>query len=275
MTDTFSWYSKKLPNVGDIVMFTTRYTNDKAYYVTLDEYQDREAFLSFSELSKKRIRKNPSSFLKKESKNCAIVSDVGDNIISLSLISVSKDQKKQHSELYGLNSKLFGLCRRLAHIQFQEKEWYDVLRNAMEKSLELGYDHPYATISDRSTLKNIENLPACYVDCILENHAKMFGMKPFSIKKRIMLITFQPDGNQVAKDEICRISHELKSEEDNYTDEQLYQDQSKINICVNPVALPVCEFSITAYQDALCKQVSDELMLKLKQSKFDIVEKVN
>lgn len=266
------WYSTE-PSVGDTVMFTTtNVTNEYGYEVLLDEYCNQKAFLPFSELSAKKIKKNPASFLKTGSKHCANVMDAGNAIHHVSLKDVTKDQKKEHSELYGHNSKLFGLCLRLSHFKFTESEWHIAFRDAMESSA----THPYLVITNRFTLRDQPDfMPKEFADVILNNHATLFGMKPFSLDKRIMLVTFDPNGNQVTKDELARIVTELKEDDSDHSDEHLYKNQVCFNLSVQPIALPTFKFTISAYLDTLCEEVYEKLLAKLKQSRFDIVNPVN
>lgn len=272
--ESTSWYSKS-PKVGDTIMFTTCDSNTLGYIVTLDEFSDHEAFLPFSELSARNIRKNPSSFLKQYSKHCGNITDIGEDMIYLSLKDVSDEQKKQHSELFSLNNKLFGLCRRLSHFDFGHQEWHNIFRTAMEQSLINKIPHPYNVISDRTILSDSKDLmPPQYINSILHNHVTLFGMKPTIIVKKFMLITFDHEGNQLCKDEINRIFHELKPIQENYDDETLYNDQDKFNITVSPIALPIFSFSVTAFHKKLVDDIVKQLEIKLKNSKFNIIHSV-
>lgn len=271
-SSTNSWYSTQ-PQIGHTVMFTTGDTNEIGYSVTMDEYSDQEAFLPFSELSARHIRKNPASFLKHHSKHCGNITDIGDGNMYISLKGVSKEQKKTHSELYGLNTKLFSLCRRLSHFDFTTDEWHKVFQTVMERSLEQNTTHPYTVITDRFGLRDTDDkfMDSRYVEVILNNHATIFGMKPYITESKLMLVTFDCDGNQLTKEEITRVLSELKPENEEYSDEILYEQQGKFNLSVAPVALPIFRFTVTAYQDTVSKAISTQLSDMLKNgSRFDI-----
>uniref|UniRef100_A0A6C0J769 S1 motif domain-containing protein n=1 Tax=viral metagenome TaxID=1070528 RepID=A0A6C0J769_9ZZZZ len=271
-----SWYNTKLIT-DDVVMFTAGSVDEYGYSILLDEYGNKEAFLPFTMLSTRKIKKNPASFLKPQSKHCGVVNEISDSNIIVSLKDISKSQKKNHSKLYNLNNKLFSLCRRLSHFKYTEENWHNVfkisLENYQQRLDELDDTvHPYNIIINRIMIEETKNLlPSDYMNVLYNNHSILFGIKPYVANATIMLITFSSTGNEVIKNEISRVQRDINSNERLYTDQELYDQQDRFNINIVPIALPNVTVTVTAYKADYCLSIQSKLLRLLKDGVCDII----
>lgn len=286
-----SWYSGS-PSVGDVLTFTVHEANDIGFKVTLDAYDNSEGFLPFSELSSKKIKKNPAAFLKAGSKHCGLVTDNSDVITYISLKDVTKEQQELETQRHCNNGRLFALCQRLSRLpghNFTESQWHHQFRRALDKYLNKSNEtvaegcdedeaedeaedetpmHPIDIISSRQNIMNNKYLPPDYHAIIANHHATLFGIKPATLTMIVTILTFDMNGNDRVKSVLSKIMSDVGT----FTDTQLYQDQSKYNLSINPVALPDFQIVITAYLESVCQNAADLITHHLHDAKFDIME---
>ena len=111
------YYNNKYPNLEELVMCTIRsYEENIGFTVTLDEYDDIEGLLVISNLSRKKLKKNPKTVCKNNSKHILLVSGIEGDNINLSKKDVNPGDMKQFSEFYGCNIKLATAMNKLSHI---------------------------------------------------------------------------------------------------------------------------------------------------------------
>lgn len=264
-----SWYLGK-PSTGDVLTFTVHEPSDIGFRVTLDAYSGTEGFLPFSELSSKKIKKNPASFLRPSHKHAGVVTDSCEAMTYISLKSVSKAQQEQETKQHANNERLFALCQRLAHLSsIAEHRWRDCFQYALDLYRKDGYTlHPFEAIVSRQVSDDDVFLPSELLDTIVSHHATLFGMKPASLVILVTILTFDMNGN----DRVKSVLSSMMSGRETRSDAQLYQSPEKYNLTINPVALPDFQIVISAYLENACQSAADYLIDRLRMAKFDIME---
>lgn len=268
------WYKGNILN-GDVVTFTTRQSDDTGFTVTLDAYSDREGYLPYSELSSKKIRKNPRSFLKEGSKGCGVVTDADGVVIFISLKDVTQSQQEEEKRMHELSGRLFSMCRKLSFIRHSPRQWHDMFVEGINNYIEDSIDeHPYTILSDRLLLrdKGEQVLLPEFLDVIRSNHCTLFGIKPFTATAKITIITFDIEGNERVKGALKSCLQRI-GQGPTLTDSQLYQNQDKFNITVQPVSLPDFQVQVTSYINSLCQEKLDSFISMLEAENFDCFRK--
>jgi translation initiation factor 2 alpha subunit (eIF-2alpha) len=262
------FYGSSRPDVGDITMCTvTQYITDSGFNVRLEEY-DLDGFLVLAELHNKKIKVPFSSFLKVGTQlPLAVISDEGSQLY-LSKKDVKPEQATECNTRFILNNKLFQLCRVLPD-PGSDQNWADLFRSVNTAGCSED-EHPMTLIQNRDfeQLQRSGLLFPC-IELISESHAKLFGIKPKSVKLEPSLYSFSIDGNSHVTAVLIGIRDRYG---DSWTDKELYDDNSKCNVSIMPIGLPKFHIKISAYLDDKCKEVMEEVKGLLQSSGLDIVQ---
>ena len=264
---TMYFYNNELPNVGDIVMCTViEYNEAGGFTVTLDEYADKEGFIPLCELSPKRIKKNPATFLKTNDKHPVIVMAITD-VVELSLKDVNEEDREQFKNKFSHTIKLYNMCQRLEHLtKTKESVWYEAFKNALSTE---GND-VFQIIHNANLLKDGQSgLPLDLEKHLLDLHVQLFGFNTHTVQKTVMIQCFRSDGNQYVKQVLGAICP--PDQKDNWTTEELSEDPSRINLSIKPIGLPKLLITATSSSVASSEQKMTETMLALQKANFNIM----
>lgn len=296
-----NWYLDA-PKMGDILSFRVKDTTDVGYNVELCAYKSQYfGFLPFSELSLKKIKKNPASFLKEGSRHCGVVTDADGYIVHLSIKHVTPEQKAEEEKMYADTEHLFSICQRLSYLEesknadLTEDAWFNVFAKALSQyrtgnsydeddsdedtdedadddtpddTVEDAATHPLNILSRRDMVNRSGVLPKQYMRIIRNNHAALFGFKPVVCTVIVTIVTFDMNGTELVKTVLNRIMEHHGGS--GGSDKELYDDQTKYNLHINPVALPEFHLEISAYLKDVCQRVADSAIAELNAVKFDI-----
>jgi translation initiation factor 2 alpha subunit (eIF-2alpha) len=264
------FYHNELPNVNDIVMCTVSEYTDAGFKVTLDEYDDAEGFIPLSELSQKRIRKNPATFLKVYDKHPVSVVSLENQVVEVSLKDVKEDNAELCRKKIANILKLYSMCQRLEHITKVEKNvWKEAFKSCISNT---GADLFDALHNEQQILEGRSGLPKHLDQLILENYTQLFGFNTTVIHKNILIQCFRSDGNQYVKNVLARICP--PEQKDNWTTEELSQDPERANISVKLIGLPKILLTVTAMKKDTANQKMTEAMNILTDAKFNILMEV-
>lgn len=262
-----NWYNYN-PELDKPIIFQAINTNENGYNCYLPEYPDINGFIIFSELSHKRIRKNVTTFLKPSRDYCGLVTSITDGVIYISLKDISDEEAKNYHIFYDHTSKLYDLTERLAHLDtnITSETWHNAFRDALDlvKKLDL---HPYEILTDRALFTTTDMLNDELKQLVMTNYTKLFGFKPITLNKDLLLVTFRFDGNQ----ELIKLLSSI-NQSDTLTNEQLYNDQLSYNLKILPMALPKFRISITAYNQSYVNDLWQKTLTQLQKSSLDIVK---
>ncbi len=103
------------PSQGDIIIATVKKITDFGAFCTLDEFQNRDAFLHVSEISPGWVR-SVRDHVKEGQKIVTLVIrvDAMKNQVDVSLKRVSEAEKKRKMEAFNLDKRAFKLLERVA-----------------------------------------------------------------------------------------------------------------------------------------------------------------
>lgn len=288
------------PEIDQVTMCTVMDCDPNiGFTIHLDEY-DMDGFLELKELSNKKIRKSVSSFLKVGTQLPLSVIDVThdeDNTrVVMSKKSVDKGSISLCKERFSLNLRLFGIGRRLSHMtDMTEDQWLDIFRSVMSPD-QTESDHPLTVLSDRSKADQLADLEG--FSHIVKHHPQLFGVKPFTTSFNFDIQSFAIDGmDRVVKallDFRCRLENpesvfcHFRPEEkqmvypnmpkyhtkakDEWTDEEMYEDPSAVNVAILPIAIPTFRFQVTAYHKEDCDKMTQWMKEHLKIQGFDYLK---
>ena len=271
------WYSKNNPNVQEIVMCTVgSFDPITGFTVTLDEYDDIVGLLTLKELNKKRIKKNLASFLKKGQRLPLIVYRDGDDdgVITLSKKAVTDDQYKGFMEYYLFTDKLYTLSMKLEHLSsIPKEEWLQQFQDLVEvflTSCEKGESlesHPYVICSKKCTVSQLE-LPEKYMTVLNSRHVNLFGIQVSNKINSFVVNTFAIEGTELVKTKLMAIIQAFQQEQ-KWTDQQLYDDNTRHNVTLVPIALPRFELHVSAYLFSEAQDISRTITSQIASAGFD------
>jgi translation initiation factor 2 alpha subunit (eIF-2alpha) len=270
----------KVPKEAAVVMSTIIGYTEAGYMVTLDAYGEQEGFIQLSELSMKRIKKNPATFLKPGDQHPTLVlsvSDVGraDNdgntakVVDLSLKDVSEAEKVKCKKEHLHTIKLYNMCQRLEHITgVSRKSWEAEFKRCISLGSE-GLDL-YEIIQDRTALERAlgsNYLSEDLLQTLLKHHTQLFGFTTYTKTKTVMIQCFRSDGNQYVKtilNGLCILTTKDWTQEEMNINTELY------NMHIRLIGLPKIQISVTAYNQARAQEIMDVAMQKLRDANFNV-----
>ena len=259
------FHNNERPGMDEVTMCTvTSYNEQTGFNVTLDEY-DLEGLIALVDLNAKKIRGPISSFLKTGEQLPLVVIDPGvDGIVYLSRKDVKADQAKLCCDRYALSCKLFNIVRRLP----ENLEFEQAFR---ELNTEDSEEHPWTLLQNREWDKL--DLSTEQIQIIESMHAKLFGIKPQSMRAKVSIYSFAYEGNAVVRDLILELQAQSQPQVDGsmsstrpseWSDEELYQDTERYNMSIQPVAIPTFQIKITAYNLERCGRALEEIKANLQ-----------
>jgi translation initiation factor 2 alpha subunit (eIF-2alpha) len=284
------------PTVNEITMCTvTAFNPDTGFDVHLDEY-NIEGFMVLKELSSKKIKKSISSFLKIGTQLPLCVLEMSDDRAIMSKKDVNSENCQDCKDRYDLNLKLFSLARRLSYTlisaqnqnidcsgeiiidlkaeKLLEDEWTALFRDLLDPEQPLD-EHIYNMLSNRNK-ESHTGLDKGRLIIIEHYHAKLFGIKPITIRADITIQVFDINGMNRVKDALLKICDKYrkpdasKDGDDIWTNDELYNNQSAVNVDILPSAIPKFHLHITSYFREQAEGVQKEIQSILEQEKFDV-----
>jgi len=263
-------YYTKAPVVNEITMCTIKDYDSSTgiYQVFLNEYGLDNGQLMTKDVSAK-IKRNmvlelgtvlPLMVLEIETKrdNC---------IIMLSKKDVSVQAADQYREYYNLNTKLFGLATRLSYMaQYSATEWHQQFVTLLAEYLdELESDdltrgdnlerHPYNLLANHEDTE----LDDDYVQVIESKHAELFGMQSFNCRNLFAIYLYSINGNEELKKALLAALEPYKTAKP-YSLAQLCEDETRCNVTLMPVALPVFELHVQSHKKDYGLAISQKIM---------------
>ena len=238
------------PEEEEITVFTIGGSNDYSYDVDLLCY-GKKATLFFSELSKKRIRKNPQSFLKKNKTYACRVLREEHGHLYVSYKQVNDEEQKKALECYHLSQKFYNLPQRLCHyddsvaLDLWQESFVDCLRDSQLAS------HPLVLISDSENFTEL-GLPEIMKNIIEANHRKLFGFEPHVCEKTITVMSFAIDGNEKVKESLRLTQPNACSKE------ELADDEQKTSLELIISALPNVTIRVSGANSGKCTERLEE-----------------
>lgn len=268
------FYATSHPSVGEVTMCTvTEYNEGAGFNVHLDEY-DLDGFIMLIELHNKKIRGPISGFLKIGTQLPLSVLDSDSDQVYLSKKDVKEDQVKQCKERYALNNRLFNLIKRLPQPAGDSHSWEEIFQELNLSMKDADEEHPWTLIQDREW--DDLDLNAQQVSILAENHAKLFGIKPQTVHVEFSVYSFAVNGNQVVQDILIKVRNLWNRVNDGNVDswshEDLYEEGSRCNLTILPVAVPKFQLKVTAYNRDRCYDVINQVKSELEQAKLDHVQ---
>lgn len=267
----------KYPSIGECVMCTvTGYKEDIGFDVRLDEY-GVPALIMAQDLSSKKIKKNVAAFLKIDEQFPVVVLHVHDNgsLITVSKKDIKATEIKSLTEYYGANQRLITAARRLSHmsadksqdLQNWEHQFRELLRTYLDDN-EKGEnmeEHPYNLLLNRETMVALPMAPA-YLDLIKERHSDLFGVQIWTERRAVTIQSYRVDGNEFVKSVFAQILAPFAKV---YSNTELYEDQTRCNVSVLPIAIPKFEIVVRCYTSALATKTMDDIVKSLEAAQFD------
>ncbi|ALU11950.1 translation initiation factor IF-2 subunit alpha [Ignicoccus islandicus DSM 13165] len=187
---------KRLPRVGELVVATVRQVFDYGAYVTLDEYNDLEAYLPWSEVASRWVR-NIRNVLRENQKIVVKVIRVNKKrgTVDVSLKKVLESEKRQKMLLYKRLKKGENLLKIVAEKTGMD---YDKLYNMLEPLIQKEFGDLLGVFED-TALKGKEILVkagipeeiASAIEEVAKTHVKI---KEAVLKGMAILQTFDPEG---------------------------------------------------------------------------------
>jgi translation initiation factor 2 alpha subunit (eIF-2alpha) len=283
------FHNNSRPEMDEVTMCTViSYNEQTGFNVMLDEY-DLEGLVALVDLNSKKIRGPVSSFLKTGEQMPLLVIDPGvDGIVYLSKKDVKPQKAKICSDRYALSCKLFNVAKRLPeHLEFTETFRYLNSRPDPDDDLDLDpnivEDHPWVLLQNREWERL--SMTDEQIQAIEDMHSKIFGIKPRSIRFKFTLYSFACEGNAVVRDHLLHIletwSRPIAASDNTtnatnatnapteWSDEELYQDTSRCNLSIQPIAIPTFQAKITAYNLERCHEALETLKTQLQQTGLD------
>lgn len=257
------------PAVDEVTMCTvTNFDEQSGFSVHLEEY-DLDGLLVLRELHNKKIRVPLASFLKVNTRLPLMVVDsgYGDGKVYLSKKIVKSDQIKACILNYQLNNRLFNLVERLPDGNWDWKEIFQTLNSPGLDQAE----HPWTLLNDREWGdQGLENLTEEQVTILQTYHAKLFGMKPQSVRAKFTIYTFAVEGNNLVRDLLISVENKwnrpVTDVDDTriWTQEELYNKEDRCNISILPMAIPAFQLKVTAYNLQRCYEVISNIKATLE-----------
>ncbi len=187
---------KRLPRVGELVVATVKEVFDYGAYVTLDEYNDLEAYLPWSEVASRWV-KNIRSVLRENQKIVVKVIRVNRKrgTVDVSLKKVLDSERRQKMLMYKRLKKGENLLKLVAEQLGMD---YDKLYDMLEPKIQRHFGDLLGVFED-AALKGKDFLVSAGIPedvaQVIEEVAKThIKIKPALLKGMAMLQTFDPEG---------------------------------------------------------------------------------
>jgi translation initiation factor 2 alpha subunit (eIF-2alpha) len=274
MTSVDYWFHQDTPNIKDIIMCTVESYGDAGYKVTLDGYGDREGFIPLCELSQKRIRKNPATFLKIGDKHPVQVMSIAkddSHVVEVSLKDVDAAEQEKCQKNSMCTVKLYNMCQRLEHISgLPEALWRGAFKDSISKTRS-GASLFEAIHIEQQLLTGKVDLPKNLTEILITHHRHLFGFSATTVQKNYIIQCFRSDGNEYVKHvllDVCPIDQTV------WSIEELNNDSTRFNLSVKLIGLPKILITTTAGNRAAAEEAQRVAEAKLKAANFNILMEV-
>ncbi len=185
---------KRLPRVGELLVATVKEVFDYGAYVTLDEYNDMEAYLPWSEVASKWV-KNIRSVVREGQKIVVKVIRVDRKRgqVDVSLKRVFESEKRQKWLLYKRAKKGEKLLELTAE-KLGKKDEMDYIAEKLEKAFGdvLGGFEEALMYGPQVLIK--AGIPEDWAQAIYEEAKKHLKLKKVKLKALVTAQTYEPDG---------------------------------------------------------------------------------
>jgi len=244
-------FQQQFPNIEETVMIrVTDYDEATGFKVQLIEYNNIEAFLPISCVTKKKLRKkNIKSICKVGSQYpmSVIEADRERNHIDISNIELLPDEQKQYWEFHQLNNKLENVINRLHYItgKTMDELYTNIVHPNLFKTQEVLENsdlHLINLLKLRESVTELD-LDEEYTEMLLKHHYTLFGSNPVKSSKTVTLISFDQDGRQVIMDLLAKY---VNLHNNTYSKEDMYHDNNLFNVEIRALAIPQYEVVVTA-----------------------------
>ena len=266
------FYKELRPEVDQVTMCTvTEYNEGIGFSIQLDEY-NQEGFLMLVELHNKKIRVPFSSFLKVGTRLPLLVLDSGseDSQAYLSKKGVKQNQIKECKLRFQLNNRLSNLSKRLPVVE--GSNWLLTFIEINDPECEDETQHPWTSIQTREW-SHLKGLNCEQLKVLKDNHAKLFGIKPQSVRLVFSLYSFAIEGNASVRDSLISVRDKWsKDGKDSYTNDELYIDNQLCNIYIQPIAIPSFQLKVTAYNRQRCYDILEQIKKDLTLCDMDHIQ---
>lgn len=252
------FYKKQgLPEEDSLIICTVKKILPNSVFVDLDEYQNIEGMIHISEISPGRIR-NLRDFVKENKKLVCKVLKVDriKNHVDLSLRRVNLAQRKQKDIEYKQEIKAEKLFENLA--KELKTDMNDIYNNIAGKLLqEYGslYDSFIEIIKENKDLKEL-NIPENYRKSFISMIKDKIKMPEACISGTLILSSSKPNGIQIIKNILNKISDIAKTK--------------KYNIIIKYISAPNYKITVTSndYKTAerIIEELSNEALALIKKS---------
>jgi translation initiation factor 2 subunit 1 len=187
---------EEFPETGEVVIATVKQVFDYGAYVTLDEYQNKQAFLPWSEISSKWV-KNIRDVIRENMKIPVKVIrvDKKKGNIDVSLKKVTDDEKRKKMLQWKRLQKIDKLIEIVAQkIGKKEKEvWENVIWKLEEKYGD-AYTALEKAVKDGAKILIESGVGGEYIKPLLEEVSKHVEEKKFKSSALISLRSYDPEG---------------------------------------------------------------------------------
>ena len=187
---------KRLPRVGELVVATVREVFDYGAYVTLDEYNDLEAYLPWSEVASRWVR-NIRSVLRENQKIVVKVIRVNRKrgTVDVSLKKVLDSERRQKMLMYKRLKKGENLLKLVAErLNMDYDKLYDMLEPKIQKHFgDLLGVFEDAALKGKDFLVKV-GIPEDVAEAIEEVAKSHIKIKPALVRGMATLQTMDPEG---------------------------------------------------------------------------------
>ena len=187
---------KRLPRVGELVVATVKEVFDYGAYVTLDEYNDLEAYLPWSEVASRWVR-NIRQVLKENQKIVCKVIRVNKKrgTVDLSLKKVTESERKRKMYMYKRFKKGENLLKLAAEQLGMD---YEKLYSMLEPHIQRHFGDVLG-VFEEAALRGEEvltklGIPEDVAKVITEVAKTHVKIKPAKLVGMAVLQSFAPDG---------------------------------------------------------------------------------
>ncbi len=240
--DEIRLYNELLPKKDELIIVTIKsFDKNIGFYVTMDEYNNKEALLNISQSINGRARKNITSIVPINSKQVVYVMDVSDEEVDVSRKNINKTEQTKLLTYFSQVKRLRTAMKKLSYFSgtdltdlYENIVWPNFSKNySDEKSIDC---YPMDTV-----LRNPEKLeiPDKYKQILMQYHLKVFGPVVYTDINKFMLVSYQNDGCKQISNILSRFVSIKK-----HTKNDLGKDPEKFNIIIRPIALPKYEIEI-------------------------------
>ena len=203
------FYRNEVPEEGDLVMVVIKKMEQAGAYVHLPEYNDLEAFLMFSDVSKQRI-KSVRKFIQEGSKEIMEVKrvDVKSKSVDVTRKTVKPHEAKEHKGKYILSKKVHNIMKstavalKIPVIDLYEEWGWDLYDN-----FEHAYDAFRIILAEPEVVFSKIDIPEDHQEALKQLIIKYIGIKPKKIRADFSATCTSFEGVELIKEAMGKAKH--------------------------------------------------------------------